>query len=87
MIRPGWGQKGSLKGIKDDAEKLKIYLEKGITKNGILVLLDGGSKKKLPYNARDNIEKLKMHQNLKVYHWPDSEIPSENLKEAGYKKY
>jgi hypothetical protein len=87
MIWPGWGQKGSLKGIKHDAEKLRICLEKGITKNGILVLLDGISRKKLPYYARDDIEKLKMHQNLKIYHWPDSEIPIEDLKEAGYKKY
>jgi hypothetical protein len=87
VIWPGWGQKATQNWILDDVEKLTICLKKHVAKNAILILLDGLSRKHLPYYTEKDVRAFKTHPNMTIYHWPDSEDPIRILKDADCGRY
>jgi len=73
--------------VEGDVKKLQECLSDGTTIEAYSVILDGVDRYSIPYLNSAYLKSLKSGTKLQIFHWPDSESPITNFKEADFHRY
>lgn len=95
IVWSGQGVSSTVKKLLADAKKLAACLNDKKTKEAHMILLDGLSRDKTPYYARQQIEDLlarlklrpRVASKMHIWHWPDSKNPIQDIQKADWRHY